>query len=503
MKNEVDMFWEKCGKILTQNGEIVNCRDCPCGYWALFVFKSRSYNQETGEPYNDCSWSFDVQPMEVVNSKINYSNYGGRRCIEVNRQPGEDGSVGYVKSCTDCWEDCCEWDDEWIECIRTCSYCMDCSEIYVYRLSPCFDTMREFAEWFYSGCGVEPDGNGNYPALTETWYGYTYISDAASRCVENYWLRKALDKYALNYEVFIDYYAQEWQQWFWSSDNTYTDYTYSYCTSPNDWCDCAEYNDNGCASCPEGCTLESYTEQYIDHENSEGPMVIKLGPKGESAVTSYAPVGGWYGPGDCYYSGECYHPATCCDWRDNAASALASATAPIIPAYSDKNEYIKYSSECFWSQPRSACGTSTSGCSDSGNLCCSFGYFLGVIDYYYWSPCDVRILGNWPRVTIRRNGNTPANARGIRAKVILSNTKNDLGQPSQTTVTEQTVDFLFGQVYEELPTLKNISVLSIRSTWECNSSCSDYEGDFTFEPYTSGAAAENMDVKIIGLEYIF
>ena len=51
MKNEVDMFWEKCGKILTQNGEIVNCRDCPCGYWALFVFKSRSYNQETGEPY--------------------------------------------------------------------------------------------------------------------------------------------------------------------------------------------------------------------------------------------------------------------------------------------------------------------------------------------------------------------------------------------------------------------------------------------------------------------
>ena len=269
------MFWEKCGKILTQDGSVVNCRDCPCGYWALFVFKSRSYDQNTGEPYSECSWSFDVQPLEVINGKIRYSNYGSGRCIEVNRQPEPDGRVGYVKNCIDCWDDCCEWNEDWTECLKTCNYCMDCSEIYVYRLSPCFDTLHEFMEWFYSGCGIAPDEYGNYPSLTQEWYGYTYLSGEASGCIQNHWFRKALDKCALNYEVFIDYYAQEWQQWFWSSDNTYTDYTYSYCISQDDWCDCEEYNDNGCASCPDGCTMETYTDQLIDHENSEGPLVIK------------------------------------------------------------------------------------------------------------------------------------------------------------------------------------------------------------------------------------
>ena len=98
--------------------------------------------------------------------------------------------------------------------------------------------------------------------------------------------------------------------------------------------------------------------------------------------------------------------------------------------------------------------------------------------------------------------NTPPDALGLRAKVILTDTQNDPGQSARTSVTERIVDFLFDEVYEGLPTLTNVSVMSIRSTCECGDSCSDFRGDFTFEPFTSGAAEESMNVKIIGLEYI-
>jgi hypothetical protein len=177
-------------------------------------------------------------------------------------------------------------------------------------------------------------------------------------------------------------------------------------------------------------------------------------------------------------------------------------TTPIIPAYGNKDEYIKYSGECFWSQPRDASGTKNFFCTNSQNLCCDFAYSLSVIDYYYYSPSDVRILGNWPRVTFRRLAMTPPEAIGVRAKVILRNTKNDLGQPPVTTQEEVFVDFLFDAVYEDLPLLQNVSVLSVLSPWDCNDECTEQQGYFTFEPYTSGAASDRMEVTIIGLQYI-
>ena len=153
---------------------------------------------------------------------------------------------------------------------------------------------------------------------------------------------------------------------------------------PDDyWCECAEYNDYGCASCPDGCNIHEFVERYIDHQNSEGPLVVKLDPKGEYAAEYYVAVGGYYGTSkNCYGGTMCYNPASCCDWRDKAASALETVTAPIIPAYGKKEEYIKYSGECFWSQPREASGTKTFSCTNSQNLCCDFSYSLSVIDYY-------------------------------------------------------------------------------------------------------------------------
>jgi hypothetical protein len=359
-------------------------------------------------------------------------------------------------------------------------------------------------KYFYSDAGIAPDATGKYPSLFEYYYEQPYISEAAQNCIDSYWNMIALQKYSLNYEVFIDYYAQEWQQWFWNSDNVYIEYVYNECITPDDyWCECVEYNDTGCSVCADGCILKTYTEKYVDHQLSEGPRVIKLGPKGEAAAEYYVAVGGSYGSSpNCYGGMMCYTPASCCDWRDNAASALDMVTTPIIPAYGNKDEYIKYTGECFWSQPRDASGTKNFFCTNSQNLCCDFAYSLSVIDYYYYSPSDVRILGNWPRVTFRRLAMTPPEAIGVRAKVILRNTKNDLGQPPVTTQEEVFVDFLFDAVYEDLPLLQNVSVLSVLSPWDCNDECTEQQGYFTFEPYTSGAASDRMEVTLIGLQYI-
>lgn len=87
--------------------------------------------------------------------------------------------------------------------------------------------------------------------------------------------------------------------------------------------------------------------------------------------------------------------------------------------------------------------------------------------------------------------------------MILTRTWNGLGQPSQTSVSEQTVDLMFGLVYEGLPVLTNVSLLRVTSTPNCKDDCKEYDGgEYEFEPYTSGAAGERMDVQLIGLEYI-
>jgi hypothetical protein len=42
------MFWEKCGKILTDDsGSIVNCDYSPCGYYSVFGIKFRYLNKDT------------------------------------------------------------------------------------------------------------------------------------------------------------------------------------------------------------------------------------------------------------------------------------------------------------------------------------------------------------------------------------------------------------------------------------------------------------------------
>lgn len=180
------MFWIKCGKIVTdKSGKLINCDECPCPYWGIFVFLNRSYNKNTGQT-NYCYQSAEVKLLPVEQGCLAYSNMYQRK-IKVSRKPDANGKVGYVKNCVGCYEDCVEWDADW-NCIRTQQYCDDCSQITVYRISPCFQTKKQALEYFYADTEVIPDTNGNYPDEQSNQYYNT---------LENVWRPRA-NKYKPN-----------------------------------------------------------------------------------------------------------------------------------------------------------------------------------------------------------------------------------------------------------------------------------------------------------------
>lgn len=201
------MFWEKCGKIIADaGGKLIDCDNCPCPYWAIFAFISRSYNKETGE-INYCYQSADVKLLPVVNNCLQYSYYDMyERNIKVNRTPDENGKVGTIKNCVGCWTDCVEWDENWQNCLREQQYCDDCSQIRVYRLSPCFQTKKEAFQYFYQGTEVQPDSQGNYPE--DEW------SDQYYNTLENIWRKKA-NKYKINSS--FTYQVKEWGRSFYGT----------------------------------------------------------------------------------------------------------------------------------------------------------------------------------------------------------------------------------------------------------------------------------------------
>lgn len=197
------MFWSKCNKLLVNaSGELINCNNCPCGYWAVFGFKWRWLDCDTMQP-DPCSWNFRIQAKEVKDNKIDWDYC----CIEISQNMG---LCGTKKGKFNCWSDCYNWDDEG-NCIQQMQYC-DCIQVEVYNISGCFDKFNEFEAAFWGGCGVTPDSSGNYPAMWQYWYGSQYQSSAASDCVENYWQKIFADKYLLNFNLEVQRMNQTWWQ---------------------------------------------------------------------------------------------------------------------------------------------------------------------------------------------------------------------------------------------------------------------------------------------------
>ena len=151
------MFWQKCGKLLTDsNGYLINCDTCPCPYWAVFVFVVRWYgyrypssssssgseNEEenpeeedqgaenispVGEEISLCEWESYVLTKPVINSCIFFRSYDIRITLTNDGSP-----VGHLHQDTQ----------------GTTEQQRSIMDVKVFKVSPCFETEAEAETWY-------------------------------------------------------------------------------------------------------------------------------------------------------------------------------------------------------------------------------------------------------------------------------------------------------------------------------------------------------------------
>lgn len=471
------MFWSKCNKLLVNaSGQLINCDNCPCGYWAVLGFKWRWLDCDTMQP-DLCSWNYSVQAKEVKDNKVDW-DYG---CIEISQNMG---LCGTKKGKFNCWSDCYNWDDEG-NCIQQMQYC-DCVQVEVYNISGCYDKFNEFEAAFWGGCGVTPDSSGNYPAMWQYWYGSQYQSSAAYDCVENYWEKVFSEKYLLNFKLELQAMNQSW--WQGVAGYVYETEYYSYCGDDN----CYYYDDyNG--GCPEGYQVcsEAFQGQHIGfnaYANCEN----------DSSLSYHSTtVGGSIGQ--------------CCD-AVATVQYLPEINAHITEKVNDKSSYFVNS-------------TNTYTCSNSGNLCTKTEYSSYCWDNYYGDFAGCRITFNWARFKVTKTDSTPADAKGIKFTAKITHTRTNQGY-NQTAKTQQVYEMecnaIFEQYYQDLPLATDTNLLSIWSTPECDQHCwqkwqSDGTGqpkrwwknsphynwwDSTWRPYENDCWKDAYNITLIAKEYI-
>ena len=260
-------FWTKCGKLITDGSNLLRCRTCPCGYYALLAFVGRSIDRPDGQP-NYCYQPYlSIVPVEVVDGKINYLGDMGlywSGCIQINVQPDANGRVGYVKGCADQWEECIQWDQN-DNCIDWDTVYYDCYEIEVYRIGACYDNLEDFQEFVYSKC---PQILPPYPALWQYWYGNRYTSQAAEECIYQNWDLNNDSWYSYAYYKYIPKASFEWTRY----DNSLridvnSMIGHEQVIGQYTWCDgeCRQYDANwNCIDCDGNLITENITQWVED-----------------------------------------------------------------------------------------------------------------------------------------------------------------------------------------------------------------------------------------------
>lgn len=479
-------FWQKCGKLLKDGSNLSYCDNPPCGYYAIFGIKYRWLNQQTMQPYNQCSWEFNVQPFEVINNKIQWSWYSSV-CIPVNRTMGQSYH-GKIRS--GCWDQCVEWDQETWECKKYQQYCDFCVQMYVYNISGCFDIYQEFEDYFWGGCGRQQP----YPNIFEEWYGTKYPTSQATECCQNYWNKVFTDKYMLNYALSYISMYQRWSVYGYYGEWAYQ--TQCYCQGDN----CENWQPP-CIG--QGCTEECY--QYEDHQVSVGSYAVM---QNDTTINQYTYGGGWYGY-DTQYCRDypCYHQ-TCCD-ANAARGVIDSANSFMLGHLNNKNSY-------------KVTGTNTTTCTNSSSLCTNFSYKSHPFDNFYGDTDSCRWHFNWYKLSLQRTDNTPSDAIGVKFKCYIKQTKANQGYGRGTSeVTETTTDLSlrFGQQYLDLPLANNINGMSYlvipicttnergqcvyseeQGAWDCKN-----QPHVTFwgqDAWQNDALTHNVEVKLTAIEYI-
>lgn len=445
------MFWTKCNKLLIDGSQVIDCGNCPCGYYGLFAIIARSWDKKT-DSVNYCYTSVDVQAMEVLNNVLRYNS----RCIPVNRKPDAEGKVGYQKSCIDCYDECVEWDENYENCQKYEEYCMDCSEITVYRISPCFDDYNEFAAWFYGGCGVSPDDNGKYPNIFEESYGQKYMSGNASNCVANHWQAIADAKYKPNIKLTFDVYSWGFNFYPYNQKCATREVCYTECEGG----ECTEWGDNGCSHC-EGGTLKTTCHDECDHPLYEAIYVDRN--------DAYYSIGGsaWW-KDDCGYGNGCwmYDYPNCCEYWSGSRDALGKMNQYDSEGIANLAGYDLESTEAI-NFPR-----------DWGNMCWSKDYEAYHGCYTYSGPCwhfwhSVR----YGKMKIEKGDASPAGATGIECYVTAytykTNDEDSITKDEYNYIWEkEKVTFTFGEE-KEFPVVNNCKQYYIYNDTTCDEDCNN------------------------------
>lgn len=190
------MFWRKCGKLIATSptgGSLINCDECPCPYYGIFFVTqyATTYDPEGGSSGMDysnyCYKSLEPHRAGIFNNETAISlnaNYGTKICIPISRSAAMSGLVGSRSGTIDSTEVCAEYNDDYTECLR---YNKVSYDIKIYRIGKCFDDYDAFAEYFYGPCGVEPDSDGNYPAIFNGDPINGSYTSVAGDCLYTYW----------------------------------------------------------------------------------------------------------------------------------------------------------------------------------------------------------------------------------------------------------------------------------------------------------------------------
>lgn len=443
-------FWMKCGKIITNgSGNPIYSNNCPCGYYALFAFSIRYYDYSTGT-INECSEpQVDVMPYQVIDNKITYNGI----CMEINREKDSEGKNGYYKVCTDCWEECIEWDENYENCLQTGTTCMTCQEIKVYKISGCYDDYNDFAEYFYTPCEVsEP-----YPQIFQVYYYGTYPTEAAYNCIYNYWMSYAsnlvVPRFSAVYNIKSSYVGVYMNS---AKYNTIIDGYYT-------WCDgtCTEDDGNGnCITC-EG-TL--HTETMTHEEWAYACHRVTSDWQGNNLIAELA-----FETCNEYNYDQNLPECTCQNmYNTNSAAQLEGVNTAKNTYIADRDNYG---------------GTDVT----NTNYCLSFSYqseYQAAECWASWAVDNIfRFYAYCADVTINKPTGAPESATGIKCKcyaTLYEGTYNNCNNPYQAAQNKQTVIY-DGEISlswgdkQELPIASNFADIYIApDLGYCNNN-SDYQ----------------------------
>ena len=499
------MFWLKCDKFLMDDsGKFIDCETCPCGFWAVFGIKYRWLNCETMQPNNECSWYFDITVQEVKQGSIQLFNFYQPVCVNVKQQMGFCGSKK-IKIYQE-WESCLKWNDDWTECLEYGFPCMEAVEVEIFNLSGCFDDYIQFAEYFYSFCGVQPDSNQKYPDITYYQYDWLYFTNQGQSCINSYWKPLFLEKYALNYKISVGIKGQCWWTSLGATKWSYITEYYTYCldNDTNSWVECETYSNGTCETCPEGARLITEEHKYEDKQIDFGSECYFYSPPNDQrTIEKFISTGG-------HYDQDGNFTINCQD-QLNVDSALPELNSFIREHVADRSLYGVYSNSAFYYN-RKGTGWSENTCQNSNSLCMKAEWQSGKHDNYYGS----QTLGSWVfrccQFFISRTEKTPEKAIGIKFKIVDKNNKWNWKQNNNNinNITESVyqISLNFGETYY-FPLHTHYNLYSVKEKPTCNND-GYLQGEWIIDGQINGGNSDKIEtlmetstVNIIGIQYIW